>query len=190
MNIIIDNYDSFTYNLYQYIGTINSDIEVYRNDEITVDEIEEKNPEHIIISPGPKYPKDAGICIELIKKLHTKFPILGVCLGHQSIGEAMGGRTVHAPELMHGKADTAKILDKTSPIFAGIVGDEVRVGRYHSLVTDESALPECIKVTAKTADGSIMAMEHKKYPLYGLQFHPESVLTPDGMTMLKNFLNI
>lgn len=190
MNIIIDNYDSFTYNLYQYIGEIDPNVKVYRNDEITVDELEAMQPEHIIISPGPKYPKDAGICIELIKRLHTKFPILGVCLGHQSIGEAMGGRTVHAPKLMHGKADTAKLLDKTSVIFSGIVGDEIRVGRYHSLVTDESALPDCMKVTAKTADGSVMAMEHKEYPLFGLQFHPESVLTPDGKTMLKNFLNI
>lgn len=190
MNIIIDNYDSFTYNLYQYIGEINPDIEVFRNDEITVDEIKAKNPEHIIISPGPKYPKDAGICVELIKRLYTEYPILGVCLGHQSIGEAMGGRTVHAPKLMHGKADTAKILDKNSPIFAGIDGDEIEVGRYHSLVTDGGSLPDCMKVTAKTADGSVMAIEHKEYPLYGLQFHPESVLTPDGMTMLKNFLNI
>ncbi len=190
MNLIIDNYDSFTYNLYQFIGTIDSDIEVYRNDKITVDEIEKKKPEHIIISPGPKYPKDAGICIELIQRLYTSVPILGVCLGHQSIGEAMGGKTVHAPLLMHGKSDMANILDRTSPIFKGIKDDEIEVGRYHSLVTDEQSLPDCMKITAKTSDGSIMAMEHKVYPLYGLQFHPESVLTPCGMKLLENFLNI
>lgn len=190
MNIIIDNYDSFTYNLYQYIGEIDPDVAVWRNDEITVDEIEEMNPEHIIISPGPKYPKDAGICIELIGRLFKKIPILGVCLGHQSIGEAMGGKTVHAPRLMHGKDDTTKILSKESVLFEGIEGDEIRVGRYHSLVTDEGSLPQFIKVTAKTDDGSVMAMEHREYPLFGLQFHPESVLTPEGKKILRNFLNI
>lgn len=190
MNLIIDNYDSFTYNLYQYIGAIDSDVEVYRNDEITVREVAAKKPDHIIISPGPKYPKDAGICIDLIKSLYTEIPILGVCLGHQSIGEAMGGKTVRAPRLMHGKADKAKILSKTSLLFSGIAGDEIQVGRYHSLVTDEVSLPGFMLVTAKCGDGSVMAMEHRDYPLYGVQFHPESVLTPDGMTMLENFLKI
>lgn len=190
MILIIDNYDSFTYNLYQYIGTLNPDVQVYRNDKITVEEIEKLNPSHIILSPGPKAPKDAGITIEVIQKMHTKYPILGVCLGHQSIGEAFGGRTVHAPKLVHGKAERIDIIDKKSKIFSGIVENEIEAARYHSLMTDESVLPECLKVTARSKDGVIMAMEHRDYPVYGLQFHPESVMTPCGMTMLKNFLSI
>lgn len=188
MILIIDNYDSFTYNLFQYVGSINPDIEVYRNDKITVEEIERKNPTHIIISPGPKYPKDAGICIELIQKLHTKFPILGVCLGHQSIGEAFGGNTVKASVLMHGKVDRAQIIDKNSKLFSGMIGESIEVARYHSLVTDKMTLPKCLCITSETPDGLIMSMEHRDYPVYGLQFHPESIMTPDGKKILSNFL--
>lgn len=190
MILIIDNYDSFTYNLCQYIGTVNSDIEVYRNNEITVKEIKEKNPSHIIISPGPKYPKDAGICVELIKSLYKKIPILGVCLGHQSIGAAFGGNVTQASKLMHGKADRINIIDKTSKIYQGFVGNEITVGRYHSLVVDENTMPDCLKVTAKSQDNSIMSLEHNEYPVYGVQYHPESVLTPDGQRILANFLKI
>lgn len=190
MILIIDNYDSYTYNLFQCVGTLEPDILVYRNDKITVQEIRKMKPERIIISPGPGYPGDAGICIELIREFYKELPILGVCLGHQSIGEAMGGKTVHASRLMHGKTDRIKIVDKSSRIFSGFVGDTAEVGRYHSLVTDKNCLPECLKVTAVSGDGAVMAMEHKEYPLFGMQFHPESVLTPDGPKMIENFLRI
>lgn len=190
MILIIDNYDSFTYNLYQYVGEINPDVEVYRNDKITISEIDKLKPTHIILSPGPKAPKDAGITVEVIQKLHTEYPILGVCLGHQSIGEAFGGKTVHAPNLVHGKAERIQITDKGSRLFHGIDEDEFEAARYHSLMTDESVLPECLKVTARSKDNVIMAMEHRDYPTFGLQFHPESVMTPCGMKMLENFLKI
>ena len=188
MITIIDNYDSFTYNLYQYIGTLCPDIKVYRNDKITVEEVAAEKPDRIIVSPGPCYPSDAGICIELIQKLSGKFPILGVCLGHQSIGEAFGGKIVRAPRLMHGKADIAE-LDTSSKLFAGLNSKE-QVGRYHSLIIENASLPECLKVTAKTDDNCIMAVEHKSHPTYGIQFHPESVLTPCGMKIIENFLKI
>lgn len=190
MILIIDNYDSFTYNLYQYVGEINPDVEVYRNDKITISEIDKLKPTHIILSPGPKAPKDAGITVEVIQKLHTEYPILGVCLGHQSIGEAFGGKTVHAPNLVHGKAERIQITDKGSRLFHGIDEDEFEAARYHSLMTDESVLPECLKVTARSKDNVIMAMKHRDYPTFGLQFHPESVMTPCGMKMLENFLKI
>ncbi len=189
MILLIDNYDSFTYNLYQYVGTINPDIYVVRNDKITISEIRELRPSHIILSPGPKAPKDAGITVDVIRKLNTEVPILGICLGHQSIGEAFGGKTVHAPVLVHGKAEDIKITDNSSAIFKNIRGS-FRAARYHSLMTDPAALPGCIKVTAISGDGVIMAMEHKTAPTFGLQFHPESIMTPDGMTMLENFLKI
>lgn len=187
MIVMIDNYDSFTYNLYQYIGTINPDVEVYRNDALTAAEVLAKNPSHIIISPGPKYPKDAGICVDLIRK-DENIPLLGVCLGHQSIGEAFGGRIVRAPRIMHGKSDRVT-PDNSSPIFAGIDG-EIEIGRYHSLVIDKESLPECLKVTSESSDGCIMSVEHKEKPIYGIQFHPESVLTPMGMRIIENFLKI
>ncbi len=187
MIIMIDNYDSFTYNLYQYIGTINPDIEVYRNDKITVDEVLGKNPDHIILSPGPGFPESAGICIDLIKKAGD-IPILGVCLGHQAIGEAFGGKIVHAPRIMHGKSDVVEI-NEACPIFGGI-GKSTEVGRYHSLVIEEKSLPDCLEVTAKSDDGCIMGVKHKERPVYGIQFHPESVLTPNGMKMIENFLNV
>ena len=177
MILIIDNYDSFTYNLFQCVGTLVPDILVYRNDKITVQEIRKMKPERIIISPGPGYPDDAGICIELIREFYKELPILG-------------GKTIHAPRLMHGKTDRIKIVDKSSRVFSGFVGDTAEVGRYHSLVTDKDCLPECMKVTAVSGDGAVMAMEHKEYPLFGMQFHPESVLTPDGPKMIENFLRI
>lgn len=187
MIIMIDNYDSFTYNLYQYIGTINPDIEVYRNDKITVDEVLAKKPDHIILSPGPGFPKDAGICVDLIKKAGD-IPILGVCLGHQAIGEAFGGKIVHAPQIMHGKSDNVTI-DTDCPIFDGM-DKAVEVGRYHSLVIDGETLPDCLDITARSDDGCIMAVKHKRKNIYGIQFHPESVLTPDGMKMIENFLRV
>lgn len=186
--IIIDNYDSFTYNLYQYIGEINPNIEVYRNDRITIDEIREKEPSHIIISPGPGFPKDAGICIELIRALGEHIPILGVCLGHQAIGEAFGGKVVHARELMHGKASIVRI-DRECMLFRNL-SEKLRVGRYHSLIVQKETLPNCLKVTAETDDSEIMGLRHERFPVFGIQFHPESILTPDGKEILRNFLNI
>ena len=188
MILIIDNYDSFTYNLYQYVGKLNPDVKVVRNDKTTVEEIEASAPEKIILSPGPGFPAEAGICIELIQRLSAKIPMLGVCLGHQAIGEAFGGRIVHAPQIMHGKADTAEI-DTGCPVFAGLE-KHMKVGRYHSLVIDSETLPEELKITAKTADGCIMGVQHKEYPVFGIQFHPESVLTPGGEKIIENFLSI
>jgi anthranilate synthase component II len=188
MILIIDNYDSFTYNLYQYIGEMNPDIEVYRNDKITVKEIEEKNPSHIIISPGPGFPSEAGISIELIRDLGPRIPILGVCLGHQAIGEAYGGIVSHAKELMHGKASEVVVLNDCE-LFVTLP-EKITVGRYHSLIVLKEELPKHLKVTAKTLDGEIMALQHIEYPIYGIQFHPESILTPMGKEILKNFLNL
>jgi len=188
MILIIDNYDSFTYNLYQYIGEINPDIEVYRNDKITIDEIRKKKPTHIIISPGPGFPKDAGISIEMIKELGSSIPILGVCLGHQAIGEAYGGTVVHAKGLMHGKASDVEVNNECE-LFASMP-KQIRVGRYHSLIVQNELLPDILKVTATTTDGEIMGLQHKVYPVYGIQFHPESIMTPEGKKILRNFLNI
>lgn len=188
MILIIDNYDSFTYNLYQYVGTLCTDIQVIRNDKTTAEAVRELAPSHIILSPGPGYPKDAGICVPLIRELNGTIPILGVCLGHQSVGEAFGAETVHAPRLMHGKGDIIDITDETT-LFAGL-GAEMEVGRYHSLVISSESLPDELKVTAVSRDGCIMAVEHVSAPTYGVQFHPESVLTPQGMTILQNFLRI
>lgn len=186
MILLIDNYDSFSYNLFQLIGSLNPDIKVIRNDAASVKEIEEMKPDAIIISPGPGRPEDAGICIDVVKELGSKIPILGVCLGHQSICTAYGGTISYAKELMHGKQSIAAI-DKCSPVFRGLP-DTIPVARYHSLALLEDTLPECLTVTAKTEDGEIMAVQHKAYPVYGLQFHPESILTPDGRAIVKNFL--
>ncbi|MGN0370386.1 MAG: anthranilate synthase component II [Butyrivibrio sp.] len=186
MILLIDNYDSFSYNLYQLIGSIRDDIKVIRNDEMTVDEIEKLNPELIFLSPGPGKPSEAGICIETVKYFAGKIPILGVCLGHQAICEAFGGVVSYAKELMHGKTSIAK-LDTESRIFKGM-DREIQVARYHSLAAIKESLPDCLKIIAETDDGEIMAVEHKEYPVYGLQFHPESVLTPDGYKIMKNFL--
>lgn len=186
MILLIDNYDSFSYNLYQLIGTVNPDIKVIRNDEMTVEEIKELAPEYIILSPGPKRPVDAGVCIEVAKQLGNISKILGVCLGHQSICEAFGATVSYAKELMHGKQSICKI-DNTSPIFKGL-GDKIPVARYHSLSAVEDTMPDCLQIIARTDDGEIMAVKHRDMDIYGLQFHPESIMTPDGITMLKNFL--
>ncbi len=188
MILLIDNYDSFSYNLVQYIGSIRPDIRVVRNDACTVREIEAMKPEAIIISPGPGRPEDAGVCIEAIRYFKDKVPILGVCLGHQAICEAFGGTVSYAKELMHGKTSMAD-LDPACPLFAGL-SSPIQVARYHSLAALEDDLPEELAVTARTADGEIMAVQHKTYPVFGLQFHPESVLTPDGLKIIENFLNI
>ncbi|MBO5057483.1 MAG: aminodeoxychorismate/anthranilate synthase component II [Lachnospiraceae bacterium] len=188
MILLIDNYDSFSYNLFQLIGSINPDIQVIRNDVSTVKEIEEMKPETIIISPGPGRPEDAGICIDVVKELGGKIPILGVCLGHQAICRAYGATVSYAKELMHGKQSLTK-LDLNCPVFKDCP-ETAPVARYHSLAALEETLPDCLTVTARTQDGEIMAVQHKTYPVYGLQFHPESILTPDGKTMLKNFLGI
>lgn len=188
MILLIDNYDSFSYNLYQFIGTINPEIKVVRNDSLTVSEIDALHPEAIIISPGPGRPEQAGICIEVIRKLGSKYKILGVCLGHQAICTAYGGTVSYAKQLMHGKQSDV-MLDRDCILFDGM-DEVVKVARYHSLALDESTLPDCLSVVAKTIDGEVMAVKHKEYNVYGVQFHPESIMTPDGMTMLKNFLNI
>lgn len=188
MILLIDNYDSFTYNLYQYIGTLYSDIEVVRNDEITLDEIENKKPEAIIISPGPGYPKDAGISVDVIKKFSGIIPILGVCLGHQSIVEAFGGKIVRAKALMHGKASNIKV-DNQSVMFKDL-SPVISCARYHSLIADEETMPDCLKITARDETNQIMAVEHCTKQVYGVQFHPESILTDDGKHMLMNFLNL
>ena len=187
MILLIDNYDSFSYNLYQAIGTLNPDIKVIRNDSMTVDEIKALSPSHSILSPGPGKPKDAGICIDVVKQLGGTFPILGVCLGHQSICEAFGGKVSYAKELYHGKSSVVKI--EPDDIFKGLP-DHIRVARYHSLSADEESLPEELIVTARADDGEIMAVRHRNRPVYGLQFHPESILTPDGETIIKNFLEV
>ena len=188
MILIIDNYDSFTFNLYQLIGEINPDIKVVRNDKITVAEIEALAPDHIIISPGPGNPQQAGICLEVLKKLSGKFPILGVCLGHQAIGEAFGGKVIHAPEIVHGKADKM-FLTQPSPIFKGMA-DGFEAARYHSLIVKPESFPECLEVTAETKRHEIMALQHKTLPVYGVQFHPESIMTPEGRKILQNFLSL
>ena len=186
MILLIDNYDSFSYNLYQAVGAFNPDIRVVRNDALSVDEIRSLKPSHIILSPGPGYPRDAGVCIETVRSLGADFPILGVCLGHQAICEAFGATIAHARQLMHGKpSDT--VLDTDAPIFKGLP-PKIKAARYHSLAALKETLPVCLKVIAETDDGEIMAVSHSDYPIYGLQFHPESILTPDGAQIIKNFL--
>lgn len=186
MILLIDNYDSFSYNLYQLIGTVREDIKVIRNDELTVEEITKLDIDAIVLSPGPGRPADAGVCIEVVKKLSGKYPILGVCLGHQAICEAFGAEITYAKQLMHGKTSQVK-LSKDSQLFKGI-SPEITVARYHSLAADKETLPECLSITAETSDGEVMAVEHSNLPVYGLQFHPESVLTPDGEAIIQNFI--
>ena len=186
MILLIDNYDSFSYNLYQLIGEIEPDIKVIRNDEMTVEEIRNMNPDRIILSPGPGRPEDAGIIVEAAKNLGKDIPILGVCLGHQAICAAFGATVTYAKELMHGKQSDVK-FDPDCPLFGGC--PEISpVARYHSLAADADTIPECLKITALTTDGEVMAVQHKEYPIYGVQFHPESIMTPDGKQMLKNFI--
>lgn len=186
MVLLIDNYDSFSYNLYQYVGQIRSDIKVIRNDEMTVEEIRALAPDHIIISPGPGRPEDAGIIVDAIKELAGEIPIMGVCLGHQAICAAFGATVTYAKQLMHGK-QSKTTLDTDSVLFKGLE-KEALVARYHSLAADPDTMPSCLKVTAKTVDGEVMAVEHESYPVYGVQFHPESIMTPQGMQMLRNYL--
>lgn len=188
MILLIDNYDSFSYNLYQLIGSINPDIRVIRNDAMTVDEIRDLKPEAIIISPGPGRPEDAGICIEAAKELGKEIPLLGVCLGHQSICAAFGGVVSYAKQLMHGKQSMTE-MDTSCELFRGLP-ETVPVARYHSLALLEETIPDCLQVIARTEDGEVMGVKHKDYPIYGLQFHPESILTPDGKIMIENFLKM
>ena len=188
MILLIDNYDSFSYNLVQLIGSIaKEEIKVVRNDEMSVEEVEKLSPEYIILSPGPGKPEDAGICEDVVRKMQGKCKILGVCLGHQGICEVYGAKITYAKELMHGKQSLTAIDTKES-IFKGLP-EQIPVARYHSLAAQPESMPDCLKVIGKTEDGEIMAVRHKEYEIYGLQFHPESVLTPDGEKILKNFLN-
>lgn len=188
MILLIDNYDSFSYNLYQYIGEINPDIKVIRNNEMTVEDIEKLNPEKIVISPGPGRPSEAGICEDVIRHFSAIKPILGICLGHQAICEVFGADVTYAKEIMHGKTSEVRI-DTNSPLFRGIK-DRIKVARYHSLAALPETIPDCLIVTAQTDDGEVMAVKHSNYNVYGLQFHPESILTTDGKIMINNFLNL
>lgn len=186
MILLIDNYDSFVYNLYQFISVEDPDVRLVRNDRITPEEVLDMKPDAIVISPGPGKPSDAGVCIELIRQLKGRIPILGVCLGHQAIGEAFGATVTHASRLMHGK--TSLLTDVADDIIFKGIKKPVQVARYHSLSVQESTLPEELEVTARSDDGELMAMRHREYPICGLQFHPESVMTPDGSAMIRNFL--
>lgn len=185
MVLLIDNYDSFTYNLYQYVGELYTDIKVVRNDEATVGEIINSGAKRIILSPGPGRPEDAGICVKLIEELDGRIPLLGICLGHQAIGYAYGGRIIGANKIYHGKA--SMVLHDGQGIFFG-VSNPLLAARYHSLVVDGGTLPQCVEVNAKTADGTVMGIRVKGKPVYGLQFHPESILTAEGKKIIKNFL--
>ena len=186
MILLIDNYDSFSYNLYQLVGEIEPDIRVVRNDEMTPEEIGKLEPARIILSPGPGRPEDAGMIIEAVRALGASIPILGVCLGHQAICAAFGATVTYAKKLMHGKQSQVK-LDPACPLFAGCP-ETVPVARYHSLAADASTIPAELQVVARTADGEVMAVQHRTHPIYGVQFHPESIMTPDGKTMLNNFI--
>lgn len=185
MILMIDNYDSFTYNLVQYLGQLGEEVITYRNNEISLGEIEELVPEAIVISPGPKTPQEAGICVDVIRHFKDRIPILGVCLGHQAIGSAFGGKIVKAKLIMHGK--TSSIYNDQKTIFQGLASPFTAV-RYHSLVIERETLPDCLEVSAHTEDGEIMGTRHKQYPVEGIQFHPESILTPGGKKILRNFL--
>ena len=187
MILLLDNYDSFTYNLAQYLGELGCQVEVHRNDRISVEQIAQRKPERIVISPGPCTPQEAGICVELIQKLAGKIPILGVCLGHQAVGAAFGGKIIRAPKLFHGK--TSQIRHDGSGVFRGLP-NPFTATRYHSLIVERKSLPAVLQVTAETDDDIIMGMQHRHYPLIGVQFHPESVLTESGKQLLKNFLSL
>jgi anthranilate synthase/aminodeoxychorismate synthase-like glutamine amidotransferase len=187
MIMVIDNYDSFTYNLVQYLGELGALPEVRRNDQTTVEEIERMNPERIVISPGPKTPTEAGICLEVIEKLSGRKPILGVCLGHQAIGQAFGGKVIRAPEIMHGK--TSLIHHDGRTVFSGLP-NPFPATRYHSLIVERSSLPACLEISATSSDGLIMGLRHKEMKVEGVQFHPESVLTEVGKQLLANFLDL
>ena len=187
MLLMIDNYDSFTYNLVQYFGELGQDVRVYRNDQITLKEIDALAPDHICVSPGPCSPAEAGISIEVIKHYAGKKPILGVCLGHQAIGAAFGGRIIRAQQIMHGK--TSEITHTNSDVFKDLPSPYTVI-RYHSLAIERASIPECLAITAQTADGEIMGVRHKTLPIYGVQFHPESILSEHGHALLRNFLEL
>lgn len=186
MVLLIDNYDSFSYNLYQLIGEIAPDIKVIRNDELSIEEIRELAPERLILSPGPGRPEHAGIIVEAAGTLGKEIPTLGVCLGHQAICAAFGAVVTYAKELMHGKQSEITV-EEDCPLFAGCP-HHMLVARYHSLAADESTMPDCLRIVARTADGEVMAVQHKEYPIYGVQFHPESIMTLEGKRMLQNFI--
>jgi anthranilate synthase component 2 len=184
---MIDNYDSFTYNLVQYLGVLGADVEVRRNDQTSLEEIEAMGPERLVISPGPGVPQSAGIIIPIIQRFYQKVPILGVCLGHQAVAVSFGGRVVRAARLMHGKI--SQISHDSRGVFRG-VPDPFDATRYHSLAIDEESLPSCLEITAKAEDGEIMGLRHRDYPAHGIQFHPESILTQEGMRIVENFLTL
>ena len=185
MLLLIDNYDSFTYNLAQYLTELGAEVQVARNDALTIDEIVRLRPTHLVISPGPGTPDEAGVSLEAIRQLAGKLPILGVCLGHQAIGQAFGGRVVRAPRVMHGK--TSEVLHEGLGVFRDLPSPFVAT-RYHSLVVEPETLPACLLVTARTDRGEIMGLEHRELPVFGVQFHPESIMTPEGKRLLGNFL--
>ena len=187
MVLVIDNYDSFTYNLVQYLGELGATLAVRRNDQVTIEEIQRLTPERIVISPGPKTPIDAGICLAAIEKLSGQVPILGVCLGHQAIGQAFGGKVVRAPEIMHGK--TSSITHDGKTVFSGLPNPFLAT-RYHSLIVERAGLPDCLEISATSPDGLIMGLRHKQMKVEGVQFHPESVLTSAGKHLLANFLRL
>jgi len=187
MILMIDNYDSFTYNLVQYLSELGQKVVVYRNDKINIEQIKRLRPSHIVISPGPGRPEEAGISEDVIKEFGPKIPLLGVCLGHQAIGEVFGGRVIRADKLMHGK--TSQIYHNNSPIFKGL-SNPFEATRYHSLIVEKKSLPDSLQITAWTKDKEIMGIAHKKFPIWGVQFHPESILTKEGKKLLKNFIDI
>jgi len=187
MLLVIDNYDSFTYNLVQYLGELGETVEVRRNNKVTLDEIEQLRPERIVISPGPGTPDDAGITLDTIQRFSGRVPLLGVCLGHQAIGQAFGGKVIRAPELMHGKASEVSHDGKT--IFAGLTAP-FQAGRYHSLIVEKQTLPSSLQISAQTKDEIIMGLRHRELKVEGVQFHPESILTPEGKQLLANFLKL
>ncbi|MCE5172380.1 aminodeoxychorismate/anthranilate synthase component II [Paenibacillus profundus] len=187
MILVVDNYDSFTYNLVQYLGELGEEVQVFRNDEIDIEGIEQLKPDHLLLSPGPCTPNEAGITLDVIEHFKGRLPILGVCLGHQAIGQAFGGKVIRAERLMHGK--TSPIQHEGQSVFAGLP-NPFTATRYHSLIVERESLPDCLEITAETAEGEIMGLRHKAYPIEGVQFHPESIITDHGHQMLRNFLNV
>ncbi|HSR88411.1 MAG TPA: aminodeoxychorismate/anthranilate synthase component II [Pontiella sp.] len=187
MILVIDNYDSFTFNLVQYLGELGAEMRVYRNDRITVEEAVALNPEKVLVSPGPCTPKEAGISCDIIREFGPRLPVFGVCLGHQSIGEVYGGNVIRADRLMHGK--TSPILHEGKSVFKGLPSP-FDATRYHSLIIERESIPECLEITAWTAEGEVMGVQHKEHPVHGVQFHPESILTVEGKRLLQNFLDL
>jgi len=187
MILVIDNYDSFTYNLVQYLGELGAEMKVFRNDKISIEDAVALKPEKVLVSPGPCTPHEAGVSCNIIREFGPRVPLLGVCLGHQSIGEVYGGKVIRAERLMHGK--TSPILHKGESVFKGLP-NPFDATRYHSLIVERETLPDCLKITAETAEGEIMGFQHTEHPVHGVQFHPESILTPDGKQLLKNFLEM